>query len=514
MAEKQQAPGPECPGEVLNRLLERRRREVDQHVAAEHHVVAQRLVICTHVYNVTDREAQPGPVPGFRASSGWNATSCPTRASPTSSCSWGRTTFAGMRPRGSSSPGWRRSSGVEIQATAASNILDGKFLIKDSFTKAIDISLIFFLTLVFGLVLFKTNRTLLGLLVLLIFLTLHFGSNIFLFSKSRLMLSILFPAIPMLLTYILYEVYRNIVIERQSKFLRSAFSSYVSPDVVDEIILNPEKLSLGGDRKKITLLFSDIRGFTTLSEKTDPEKLVTLLNEYLSPMTEIVMRNKGTLDKFIGDAVMAIYGAPVKQENQAFLACISAVEMIEKLKEINTEWAKNNLPNIDIGIGINTGEAVVGNMGADIRFDYTAIGDTVNLAARLEGQTKFYGTNIIISETTKQELELKSENSIQNSFRFRELDIIKVKGKTKPIAIFQLIIPGDKLDNDKLIDDYNKALSNYRSRNFTESLKLFKSILENLPGDVPSTHYVDRNSHYINNPPSAEWDYVYTAESK
>ncbi len=406
------------------------------------------------------------------------------------------------------------SPGVEIQATAASNILDGKFLIKDGFTKAIDISLIFFLTLVFGLILFKTNRTLLGLLVLLIFLTLHFGSNIFLFSKSRLMLSILFPAIPMLLTYVLYEVYRNIVVERQSKFLRSAFSSYVSPDVVDEIILNPEKLSLGGDRKKITLLFSDIRGFTTLSEKTDPEKLVTLLNEYLSPMTEIVMRNKGTLDKFIGDAVMAIYGAPVKQENQAFLACISAVEMIEKLKEINTEWAKNNLPNIDIGIGINTGEAVVGNMGADIRFDYTAIGDTVNLAARLEGQTKFYGTNIIISETTKQELELKSENSIQNSFRFRELDIIKVKGKTKPIAIFQLIIPGDKLDNDKLIDDYNKALSYYRSRNFTDSLKLFKSILENLPGDVPSTHYVDRNSHYINNPPSAEWDYVYTAESK
>ena len=176
--------------------------------------------------------------------------------------------------------------------------------------------------------------------------------------------------------------------------------------------------------------------------------------------------------------------------------------------------SRNNLPNIDIGIGINTGEAVVGNMGADIRFDYTAIGDTVNLAARLEGQTKFYGTNIIISESTKQELELKSENSIQDSFRFRELDIIKVKGKIKPIAIFQLIIPGDKLDNYKLIDDYNKALSNYRSRNFTESLKLFKLILEFLPGDVPSTHYVDRNSFYIKNPPSAEWDYVYTAESK
>jgi len=309
------------------------------------------------------------------------------------------------------------SPGVELQATAASNILDGRFLIKDGFTKAIDISLIFFMALVFGLILFKTKRTLVGLLVLLIFLAIHFGSNFFLFSKSRLMLSILFPVIPLSLTYILYEVYRNIVVERKSKFLRSAFSSYVSPDVVNEIIINPEKLRLGGDRRKVTLLFSDIRGFTSLSEKIDAEQLVTLLNEYLSPMTEIVMNNKGTLDKFIGDAVMAIYGAPIKQDAQAYQACISAIQMINRLKEINEEWTIRNLPNIDIGIGINTGEAVVGNMGADIRFDYTAIGDTVNLAARLEGQTKFYGTKIIISEITENELEIISNNSSQQSFK-------------------------------------------------------------------------------------------------
>ena len=406
------------------------------------------------------------------------------------------------------------SPGVEIQATAASNLLDGNFLIKDGFTKTIDIGIIFLLTFIFGLVLYRTNKTLIGFLLLLIFIALHLGSNFFLFSKSHLMLSILFPAIPLLLTYIIYEVYRNIVVEKQSKFLKGAFSSYVSPDVVDEIIKNPDKLQLGGDRKKITLLFSDIRGFTTLSEKTDPEQLVTLLNEYLSPMTEIVMNNKGTLDKFIGDAVMAIYGAPVNQENQALLACRSAVEMIEKLKEINTEWTKNNLPNIDIGIGINTGEAVVGNMGADIRFDYTAIGDTVNLAARLEGQTKFYGTNIIISESTKIELEGLLENSLQQPFRFRELDLIKVKGKVKPIAIFQLIIPGDKLDNETLLNNYNMALSHYRNRNFEESLRLFKILISELPGDTPSKLYVERNNEYLINPPPADWDYVYTAESK
>ena len=329
-----------------------------------------------------------------------------------------------------------------------------------------------------------------------------------------MVLSILFPLIPLVLTYLLFEIYRNIFIEKQSKFLKGAFSSYVSPDVVDEIIKNPDKLQLGGNRRKITLLFSDIRGFTTLSEKTDPEQLVTLLNEYLSPMTEIVMRNQGTLDKFIGDAVMAIYGAPVIQQNQSVLACKSAVEMIEKLKEINTVWAENKLPNIDIGIGINTGEAVVGNMGADIRFDYTAIGDTVNLAARLEGQTKFYGVNIIVSESTKNEYESFPVESDESKLSFRELDIIRVKGKNKPISIYQLIMPGDILDNSSLIGTYNTALSKYRERKFEESLTLFRSLLETVPGDIPSKHYVERNSNYIANPPPADWDSVYTAESK
>jgi len=406
------------------------------------------------------------------------------------------------------------SPGVELQATAASNILDGRFLIKDGSTKAIDISLIFILTLVFGLTLFKTKRTLVGLLVLLIFLAIHFGSNFFLFSKSRLMLSILFPVIPLSLTYIFYEVYRNIVVERKSKFLRSAFSSYVSPDVVNEIIINPEKLRLGGDRRKVTLLFSDIRGFTSLSEKTEPEKLVTLLNEYLSPMTKIVMNNKGTLDKFIGDAVMAIYGAPIKQDAQAAQACTSAVEMITSLKQINEEWTKSNLPNIDIGIGINTGEAVVGNMGADIRFDYTAIGDTVNLAARLEGQTKFYGTNIIISESTKNELDIISNNSSQHSFKLRELDLIRVKGKNKPIAIFQLIVPNELIDDNELLEIFDNALIKYREREFSDALIRFRSILVKVPDDNPSKLYIERCIFYNETPPPADWDYIHTSESK
>ncbi len=406
------------------------------------------------------------------------------------------------------------SPGVEIQATAASNILDGNFLIKDGITQSIDLALIFFMTVLLSLVLIFTTKTLVSFLVLILFLMVFIATNFYFFSRLNYMLSILFPAFSISLTYIIYEAYRNITVERKSKFLREAFNSYVSPDVVGQILKDPERLQLGGDRRKVTLLFSDIRGFTTLSESTDPEKLVTLLNEYLTPMTKIVMNNKGTLDKFIGDAVMAIYGAPVEQEHQALHACSSAIEMIKKLNEINKEWSENNLPNIDIGIGINTGEAVVGNMGADIRFDYTAIGDTVNLAARLEGQTKYYGTNIIISESTKQDLDKAMAENPDISFNIRELDLIKVKGKSKPIAVYQLIVPNDSIDDKSVLDRYNLALSSYRDSKFKEALNLFESIIGDLPDDTPSKLYTERCNHYIENPPPPDWDHVYTAESK
>ena len=406
------------------------------------------------------------------------------------------------------------SPGVEIQATAASNIIDGNFLIRDGITQSIDLALIFFLTVLLSIVLIFTTRTLASFIVLILFLVAFVGTNFYFFTRLNYMLSILFPAFSISLTYIIYEAYRNITVERKSKFLRDAFNSYVSPEVVGQLIKDPDRLQLGGDRRKVTLLFSDIRGFTTLSESTDPEQLVTLLNEYLTPMTEIVMTNKGTLDKFIGDAVMAIYGAPVEQQHQARHACTSAIEMISKLSEINKEWSENNLPNIDIGIGINTGEAVVGNMGADIRFDYTAIGDTVNLAARLEGQTKYYGTNIIISESTKDDLEKTAEDKTENIFKVRELDLIRVKGKSKPIAIYQLIVPGTALYKNSVLGKYNEALNNYRSRNFSKSLEILQSIESEIPGDTPCRLYTERCRYYIESPPPADWDYVYTAESK
>ena len=404
------------------------------------------------------------------------------------------------------------SPGVEIQATAASNLLDGNFLIKDGSTRAVDLLIIFLLPLLLAIILSAVKKTLSGFLILVFFLISFFAINIFLFSGYNIMLSLLYPVFPLAMTYVFYEVYRNVVVERKSKFLKNAFSSYVSGDVVEEIIKDPDRLQLGGDRKKVTLLFSDIRGFTSLAEKISPEQLVTLLNEYLTPMTEIVMKNNGTLDKFIGDAVMAIYGAPIELPDQALRACVTANEMINKLKEINESWTERNLPNISIGIGINTGDSIVGNMGANVRFDYTAIGDEVNLAARIEGLTKFYGVNIIVSESTKNEVDQYGAGS-RYSFNFRELDSVRVKGKKLPVTLYELLDEGNK-EFELVKESYSKALLLYKNREFQKSLDLFTNILGELRSDKASEIYIARCMDYLEKPPPDDWDYVYIAESK
>lgn len=400
------------------------------------------------------------------------------------------------------------SPGVEIQATAAANMLDGRFLVKNSFTEFINIVLVFGFTMLFAVLLSGFRSTVTGLILLVFFLTLHFISNYLLFAKYSYVLNAVYPALSLSLTYVVYEGYRNLVVEKRSRFLKRAFSSYVSPDLVSQIMEDPDSLKLGGQKKRVTILFSDIRGFTSLSESTSPETLVTLLNEYLNPMTEIVMKEEGTLDKYIGDAVMAIFGAPLDLSDHAARCCRAAILMMKKVDEINEQWSERGLPRIAIGIGINTGEAIVGNMGANIRFDYTAIGDNVNLTSRLEGLTKYYGTEIIISETTRDDL-------VPDEFLIRELDVVRVKGKTKPISIFELIPDrGDMENMRKVAENFEDGLKKYRSREFDEARIVFGKILAMKPDDTVSEIYIRRCGEYLETPPPADWDYVYTAESK
>ena len=196
-------------------------------------------------------------------------------------------------------------------------------------------------------------------------------------------------------------------------------------------------INLGGEKRNITIFFSDIRGFTTISEKLKPEELVHLLNEYLTEMTTIITDDEGLVDKYMGDAIMSFWGAPLEQPNHAEMACSSSLKMMKKLKELQNKWKKEGIPSFDIGIGLNSGEAIVGNMGSSNRFDYTAMGDSVNLASRMEGLNKIYGTNIIITENTQK--------VVKDKFETRKLDVVQVKGKKKPVYIYELIFEKDKL---------------------------------------------------------------------
>jgi len=220
--------------------------------------------------------------------------------------------------------------------------------------------------------------------------------------------------------------------ERKSKAqIKEAFSKYVSKNVVEEILKDTSKLKLGGDKEEITVFFSDIRGFTTISENMKPEELVHFMNEYLSAMTRIILKHNGVVDKYIGDAIMAFWGAPIKIKNHAEVACKTSLDMLEELKKLNERWQKEGYPEIKIGIGLNTGEAIIGNMGSYERFDYTAMGDTINLGSRLESQTKEFGAGIIISEATKK--------AVGDKFKTKSLGKVKIKGKNKEVNIYELV---------------------------------------------------------------------------
>ncbi len=391
--------------------------------------------------------------------------------------------------------------GVEIHATVAANAFENRFLIYDGNTELIEIASIIFFPMFLAVLLAFVPGTFAGLVAFAGASTLFGITNYFAFTIGLRDTTIVYPLIGLGITYIASEAWRNLVVEKKGRQLKKAFSNYVSPDLVKEIEKNPDKLVLGGEQREISILFSDIRGFTTVSESLTPPELVKLLNEYLSPMTRIVLNENGTLDKFIGDAVMAIFNAPLDLPDHANHACNTAVRMIEELKVLNTNFESRGMCRIDIGVGINTGAAIVGNMGADIRFDYTAIGDAVNLASRLEGLNKYYGTHILVSEDTHNMVTAET-------FVFREVDRVRVKGKLNPVVMYELMV-----DNHELLPAFESALEKYRSRNFADAKAIFDKLVES-SGDGPSRLYSKRSEEYLLNPPDAEWDGVYVAKDK
>ena len=299
--------------------------------------------------------------------------------------------------------------------------------------------------------------------------------------------------------------YKSVLAKNSEERIRHIFQKYVPGEVIDEVLKAKGDKLLIGKKQNATILFSDIRSFTSISERLSAEELVTSLNTYFNVMVGIIMEHKGIIDKFIGDAIMALFGAPVQYGDDPRQAVMTGLSMIHALKGFNKNQVRIGRPVFKIGIGLNTGDVVVGNIGSNQKLEYTCIGDAVNLASRLEGLTKVYGVPIIISEFTL--------NQLGATVHARELDAVRVKGKVQPVRIYE---PYDDIADGASggYETFNEAINLYRSRNFEGALKLFnvsKNILEN---DMPSALYIDRCRELIQHPPAEDWDGVYTAKTK
>ncbi len=338
-------------------------------------------------------------------------------------------------------------------------------------------------------------------------LAIYYYDKYYMFNRG-IVTPIIFPILLLGGIYLMLTAFKYFTEERNKKMLKSTFQKYVSPAIVNEILSDPDKIELGGRKMHMTVFFSDVRGFTTISEKLDPRALSDLLNSYLTPMTDLVFKNRGTLDKYMGDAVMAFFGAPIPYKDHAAWGCRCALQQLAKLHELQALYRQQGLPEIDIGIGLNTGDMSVGNMGSETVRNYTVMGDAVNLGSRLEGINKQYGTRIIISEFT--------ESEIRGQFVTRELDWVRVKGKIKPVKIFELIAEGTSVSPNmtETIKFFNDGYAFYHQMKWDAAVEYFNKALVTMPDDGPSKLYLERCLEYKAEPPPQDWDGVFVMKTK
>ncbi len=395
--------------------------------------------------------------------------------------------------------------GVEVQATVIDNLLHGLSLHRPRWLTPFEAGLVVVLGAVLGIAL-KRLRPATGAAVAVAMLVAYVVGTQLLFVRDGLVLSTVYPLGGIFFCTLGVAVFRSATEEREKRRIRHAFRHYVNPEVTELLAREPDRLKLGGERRDITILFSDIRGFTTISEGLEPEALGELLNEYLGAMTDILFRHAGLLDKYIGDAVMAFWGAPVGVPDHAARCVRAALEMLAALPALHARWQARGWPVIDIGIGIDTGDAVVGNFGSQTRFNYTAMGDHVNLASRLEGLNKLYGTHLLVSESTRR--------AIGDAFVCREIDRVAVKGKTKPVGVFEVLAPRDAAAGNGWVDDFGAALAAYRRQSWDEALAILGRIAAAHPDDGPTRLYLERCAALRVEPPAPEWDGVFVAKTK
>ena len=330
--------------------------------------------------------------------------------------------------------------GVEKHANVIENILNRDFLVRRESMKTVNVMVFLGLALVLGFALPRLGAVN-GTALAAVLLGLSWTACYVALTRFGTWLNMVYPTLEVVAVALSVTSYRFLIEEKKARSIKKIFASYVTPKIVEQLSKNPELAKLSGERKEITVLFSDVRGFTTFSESRQPEEVVARLNEYMSAMTDIIFSFDGTVDKFVGDEIMAFWGAPLPQEDQAERAVLCAAKMVSRLREMQQQWAREGKAPLDMGIGINTGEVVVGNMGAEGRkMDYTIIGDSVNLGARVETLTRNYNAHILISEYTYKKLmgRVDAGKAALDGVGFKELDSVKVKGKAQPVVIYRV----------------------------------------------------------------------------
>ena len=395
--------------------------------------------------------------------------------------------------------------GIAVHATLVANLLQQDFRVRiqpfSALAMAAGVALVTSLTVMLIASIWQLG-----------FLTLAYGAGLAFFVvlsfRQDLWVDAVLLAVSLGLTFATATAFSYATEGRQRRQIKRMFSHYMSDLLIQDLLKNPDKLRLGGEKRVLTVFFSDLAGFTSICEKLTPEEVVALLNRYLTAMTDIILDSGGLIDKYEGDAIMAFWGAPVPQDDHAVRACLAALDNQRRLADLRREFIDMGLPPIYSRIGINTGEMIIGNMGSSQRFDFTVMGDSVNLAARLEGAGKAYGTSMIISAETYSQAEDRVE--------VRELDLLQVKGKEIPVRIYELLGRKGELDRatHRLCSLFGSGLSHYRQQEWTDAIRFFERTLEVSSEDGPSKVFIDRCHEFIKTPPLSGWDGVYRLTTK
>lgn len=396
--------------------------------------------------------------------------------------------------------------GVEIHANLIAGMLDGVIKHKPPYILGADVMLVLIAgaVMVFLLPMLSPFRaTIVGLIVLLLLLSVNFGF----WHVANVVLPLANGMILIFLLYAMNMSWGYFVESRTKRQLTGLFGQYVPPELVEEMSRDPENYSMAGRKAELTVLFSDVRGFTTISEGLEPDELATLMNQYLGAMTLVVRKHRGTLDKYIGDAIMAFWGAPVEDLEHARNAVLTGLEMHVALHELNKALVARGWPELKIGVGVNTGPMTVGDMGSPVRQSYTVMGDAVNLGSRLEGITKQYGVGFIVGESTRELLK--------KEFVFRELDRVRVKGKADPVGIYEPVGEEGKVAREDMeeIKLWNQALRSYRAQDWDQAEVTLMNLQRMKPRYLYDL-YVKRVEHLRKEPPGENWDGVTIFETK